>query len=38
MVDFEHINFELLTMSDAQGREHVFQFRDNIVVVSKAVV
>jgi hypothetical protein len=26
LVDFEHIDFEPLTMSDARGREHVFQF------------
>lgn len=30
MVDFEHIDFEPLTMSDARGREHVFQFRTHL--------
>ena len=30
LVDFEHIDFEPLTMSDAHGREHVFQFRTHL--------
>ena len=30
LVDFEHIEFEPLTMSDARGREHVFQFRTHL--------
>jgi hypothetical protein len=30
LVDFEHIDFEPLTMSDARGREHVFQFRTHL--------
>ena len=30
LVDFEHIDFEPLTMSDAHGREHVFQFRTHV--------
>ena len=30
LVDFEHIDFEPLAMSDAHGREHVFQFRTHL--------
>ena len=30
LVDFEHIDFEPLTMSDAHGREHAFQFRTHL--------
>jgi hypothetical protein len=30
LVDFEHIDFEPLTMSDASGREHVFQLRTHL--------
>ena len=30
LVDFEHVEFEPLTMSDARGREHVFQFRTRL--------
>ena len=30
LVDFEHIDFEPLTMSDASGGEHVFQFRTHL--------
>jgi hypothetical protein len=30
LVDFEHIEFEPLTMSDVRGREHVFQFRTHL--------
>ena len=30
LVDFEHVDFEPLTMSDASGREHVFQFRTHL--------
>lgn len=28
--DFEHIDFEPVTMRDARGREHVFQFRTHL--------
>ena len=37
LVDFEHIDFEALTMSDAQGREHVFQFRTHLFGVGVAI-
>lgn len=30
LVDFEHIEFEPLTMSDVHGREHIFQFRTHL--------
>ena len=30
LVDFEHIDFEPLTMSDTHGREHLFQFRTHL--------
>lgn len=30
LVDFEHVDFEPLTMSDASGRAHVFQFRTHL--------
>jgi hypothetical protein len=30
LVNFEHIDFEPLTMRDASGREHVFQFRTRL--------
>jgi len=30
LVDFEHVDFQPLTMSDALGRGHVFQFRTHL--------
>jgi hypothetical protein len=30
LADFEHIEFESLTMGDARGHEHVFQFRTQL--------
>ena len=37
LVDFEHIDFEPLTMSDARGREHVFQFRTHLFAAGVAI-
>ncbi len=37
LVDFEHIDFEPLTMSDAQGRDHVFQFRTHLFATGVAI-
>ena len=37
LVDFEHIDFEPLTMSDAHGREHVFQFRTHLFAAGVAI-
>ena len=37
LVDFEHIDFEPLTMSDASGREHVFQFRTHLFAAGVAI-
>lgn len=30
LVDFEHVDFEPLPMSDAGGREHIFEFRTHL--------
>jgi len=37
LVDFEHIDFEPLTMSDARGREHVFHFRTHLFGAGVAI-
>ena len=37
LVDFEHIDFEPLTMSDAHGRAHVFQFRTHLFAAGIAI-
>lgn len=37
LVDFQHIDFEPLTMSDAHGREHVFQFRTHLFAAGVAI-
>lgn len=37
LVDFEHIDFEPLTMSDVGGREHVFQFRTHLFATGVAL-
>lgn len=37
LVEFEHVDFEPLTMSDARGREHVFQFRTHLFGVGVAI-
>ena len=37
LADFEDIDFEPLTMSDAHGREHVFQFRTHLFAAGVAI-
>ena len=37
LVDFEHVDFESLTMSDASGREHVFQLRTRLFAAGVAI-
>ena len=37
LVDFEHVEFEPVTMSDVQGREHVFQFRTHLFAAGVAI-
>ena len=37
LVDFEHVDFEPLTMSDASGRDHVFQFRTHLFAIGVAI-
>jgi hypothetical protein len=37
LADFEHIEFEPLTMSDVHGREHVFQLRTRLFAAGVAI-
>ena len=37
LVDFEHVDFEPLTMSDASSREHVFQLRTRLFAAGVAI-
>jgi hypothetical protein len=37
LVDFEHIDFEPLSMSDAHGHQHVFQFRTHLFAAGVAI-